>query len=111
MPQKDIDLYIPCAPNNFDQYLPGLISLIGCPRKRRRSFIEWHFIENGCSVELLLVDPSSHMFYMPIKTFETLRKNKDLIEEYKKIKATSHGLSIREYQKKRVIFFNRVFGL
>lgn len=109
--QKDIDLMIECAPDDFEKYLPGLISLFGNPDKKRSKFIEWHFVENGCSIEILLIDPSTHVFQGPLETFKLLKKNKYLLRKYEKIKKESDGISVREYKRRRMFFFNQIMGI
>lgn len=109
--QRDIDLYAECFPRNFGRYIPGLISLFGPPTKIRRKFIQWRLMKNGCLVELLLIDPSTDMFNLPLKTFELMKNNKKILQEYKKIKGLSSGLSVREYHKKRLQFFNKILRL
>lgn len=106
--QRDIDLMASCQYKNFDTYLPYLTFLFGKPDKRRKKFVEWHFRKNRCDIELLLIDPSSHMFQSPLKIYELLNNNKRYLQEYIKIKQMSDGIPIREYNRKRMEFFNRI---
>lgn len=109
--QKDIDLFAECLPQAFDKYLPGLITLFGQPAKRRERFVQWDVTKKGYKIELFLADPSTAIFYKPIKNFKTLRKNKKLLEEYRRIKEESNGLSVRNYEKRKLIFFNKLSRL
>lgn len=109
--QRDIDLYARCRPEDFYKYLSGLVALFGEPVKIRPRFVEWHAQKRGINIDLLLVDPTIDMYYKPLKTFKTIRSNRKFIEEYRRIKRTLNGVGVREYQKRRLMFFNRILGL
>lgn len=106
--QGDIDLVARSKSKNFSKYLPLLIKLLGNPSKKRTKFIEWHFTYNKHKVELLLADPSSSNFKNELKIYKILRKNKKLLKEYESIKKNLTGLSIREYTRRRMPFFNKL---
>lgn len=108
--QKDIDLFVVSKPKNFHIYLPTLCTLFGEPMKKRKNFIEWHLEKNGCSIEVLLIDPLNNIFRGPLKTFTILKNNQRLRREYERIKLKSNGVSVREYKKRRLEFFNRIMA-
>lgn len=109
--QKDVDLFIECDPRKISKYLPKFKKIFGNPLKIKKNFAEWRLSRKNCSVEILLINPNSNMFQMPVKTFKLIQKDKKLIKEYEQIKKKSNGLSLREYQKRRLVFFNRILGL
>lgn len=103
--QRDVDLFVESKAENFDRYLPVFIKLFGKPIKRRREFIEWNFSKNGIDVELLLIDPRSRMLQRQIRAFRLLKNNR---EEYALLKSRCIGLSSREYEREKALFFYKV---
>ncbi len=106
--QRDIDLLAPCKPERFNKHLPAIISAIGKPKKVRKKFIEWHFTKNHCSVTFLLIDPSHYKFYESIQSYILLKKNKKLLIKYKALKISASKISVREYERSRMAFFNEL---
>jgi hypothetical protein len=45
-----------------------------------------------------------------IRTFKRIQKNKNFLREYEKLKIKSNGVSVREYKRRRLEFFNYVDG-
>ncbi len=109
--QNDVDLYVPVAPYDIPRYLPGFIKLFGTPDKSRKRFAEWHVRVDGVRVDLLLVDPLLDMFYKPMSTHETLVRHPRLLKQYRDMKTSLNNVPIREYQKQRLLFFNKVLGI
>lgn len=109
--QKDVDLFVECAPSKFDECLPSMISIFGPKFKRRPFFIEWNIYYKGVFIECLLIDPKSSMFKMQKRTFVTLKNNKSYLDEYVRIKRNSNNSSYGEYQRTRMEFFNRILGI
>ncbi|MDQ3099444.1 MAG: hypothetical protein M3Q44_06895 [bacterium] len=106
--QRDVDLYVECLPKTFGQNLPVMISLFGTPQKTREKFYEWHFIENDCAIEILFGDPSLPIFTETLKVCRIIGSKREYINEYAKIKMESNGVSLREYKRRRLLFFNRL---
>lgn len=102
--QNDIDIYMLCRPQDFDKYLPALIKLFGEPKHIHNTFIEWGFKEDSFDIELYLTEtPERH-----IKVFEILKLNKEFLAEYEKLKLSFDGKSLREYQRAKYEFYNRI---
>ncbi len=106
--QRDIDLFAVSNPKDFDKYLPGLIKILGLPKKRRRNFIEWSLSKNKCDIQFVLVSPNNPMFARNIRAYKLLKKNK---QAYEKLKMESNGDSFRECEKKKLKFFYFSLGL
>lgn len=104
----DIDILIECPYDDFDKYLPNLISLLGQPDKRREKFIEWHTTWKNYQIELDLTDPSSSILIEPLLGYTLLKNNPKYLKEYEQIKISSNGLSEWEYKKRKMEFFNRI---
>lgn len=106
--QRDIDLLAAADPSQFHRYIAGISSVLGPPSKRRRTFMEWQTNREGCAVELLLADPESPLLTGPLKTFRKIKSDPSLIGRYEKLKLSSNGVSIREYKRRRLAFFNMI---
>lgn len=100
--ERDIDLFVECIPEKFEEIIPKLTEIIGTPIKRRKRFVEWAFKRNSTKVELLLVDPNWKKFQNKLLNFEKLKKHK---EAYAAIKLKSQGKSMREYERKKFEYF------
>lgn len=106
--QKDIDLIAESSPKDLEKYLPSLFSILGQPAKKRRKFMEWHVKHDNCTIELIIADPSSNILKVSMATFQLLKNNKKLLRIYEQLKSDSDGLSIREYNKRKLLFFNKI---
>ena len=100
----DIDLVAECKPQDFDKYLPWLTEMFGRPVKTTKRLIGWDFKHKGVDVELILIDPTYKLFRWYFNAFYTLSK-KEVKEKYIKLKFESDGISIREYEKRKLKFF------
>lgn len=108
--QKDLDIYAFSEPKDFNKYLPGLTKLLGEPKSKHETFIEWNFKRSGCSVEFYLTDPNSSTMKQQIKVFEILKNNKKLLTQYEELKKSMNGKYLRLYQRKKYEFFNRILN-
>jgi len=104
----DIDLFLESEPYKFRTYLPGLISLFGKPTKIRSRFIEWNSYLYNRRVEVILIDPSTKIFQNQIMQFKILKNNKQLLREYETLKKSSKDISVWEYTRRRMDFFNKM---
>lgn len=106
--QRDIDLYVECDPKDFATYVPIMTELFGQPQKSRDKFHEWHFAKNNCDVEIIFGDPKLPLFNDPLHVCEIIASNPEYIKEYARIKIESNGVSVREYKRRRLEFFNKI---
>lgn len=102
---KDIDLILATKKQNFTAFTPKLSKLLGKPEKEKEQFIEWKLQKNGCKVEVILLDPTSRMFRLQMEVHHKLMKSKPLREAYNHLKITANGVSVREYQRRKVTFY------
>lgn len=63
---------------------------------------------DGFNVELYLTDPNTPQMQEQIRVYELLKNNPDLLEEYGRIKKSADGMSMREYQRQKYEFYNRI---
>lgn len=106
--QNDLDIYAFADPSDFSKYLPGLVKLFGKPLGKHKTYIEWEFNKDGFGVELYLTAPDSETMKQQIQVFETLRNNKKLLKEYENLKSSMNGEPLREYQRKKYEFYNKL---
>jgi len=102
--QNDIDIYVLANSKNFHKYLPTLEKLFSKPKSAHDTFIEWSFTEKGYQVELYLTEPPERQ----IQVFEILKSNKNLLKEYEELKLKFNGKGLRDYQRAKYEFYNRI---
>jgi len=105
---KDIDIVVESNIKEIKNNTKILIKLFGPPIKTKKDFVEWNFKKDDYSIEVILTHSQSRIFKVQIRTFNLLKSKKEWINEYCKIKTSSDGLSAREYQRRRIEFFNRI---
>lgn len=108
--KNDIDISILDEIKNFEEHLPKFIELLGQPLKKGQKNIRWEFNKDGYDVDVFLTDKNSPQIKEQKKTFELLRDNPLLLNEYRKIKETAYGLNRHEYQRRKYEFFNRIIA-
>lgn len=106
--QGDIDIYIFSKPEDFDKYVLALVSVFGEPKGRKYDSVVWTLNKDSHEIELYLTDPTSKPMQRQIAIFEALRKDKNLRDEYEKLKEGLNGKSFREYQRKKFEFYHRI---
>lgn len=106
--QNDVDIFAFSNPLDFDKYLPGLTKLFGEPLHRHETFIEWKFKKEDLDVEFYLTAKDSETMKKQITSFEILKNNKDLVNEYEKLKWSLNGKPFREYQEKKYEFYHKI---
>ncbi|MDO8341187.1 MAG: GrpB family protein [Candidatus Woesebacteria bacterium] len=108
--QNDIDIYAFSNPKNFNKYLPQLIKLFGEPLHKHETFIEWKFKKDKFDIEFYLTYKNSETMKKQIKVFEILKNNKDILNEYEKLKESMNGKSFKEYQEKKYNFYHKIIN-
>lgn len=108
--QNDIDLSILTNPKNFEKYLDRLISILGEPTKKGKENILWRITKSGYRIDAYLGDQNSESIKLHKKIFELLNNDKNLLKEYELLKEEANGLSMKEYQKRKYEFYNRILA-
>lgn len=106
--QNDIDIYAFSDPSDFDIFLPGLVKLFGEPLHSHETFCEWKFKKEDFNIEFYLTAKNSKTMQRQIRVSETLKNNKDLLQEYENLKDSMNGKSFKEYQEKKYEFYHRI---
>lgn len=109
--QNDIDILMLSTPSEFDQYLETLEKMFGAPARIGKSGSrKWEFKKDGFDVELYLTDKDSDGAKEQVRIFQLLSQNKELRDEYEKVKLPYGPIDFKEYMRKKYEFFNRVLG-
>lgn len=110
--KNDLDFTIPCPVQDFTKHLPNLVSVLGQPEKVGKENIRWEGIQKeGYAVDVHMTDPNNPFLKEHIRLFDLLKNNAELLNEYKKLKEKSNGVSHKEYQRKKYEFYNKVLGV
>lgn len=107
---KDVDIVVETNMGGVREGVAVLSEVLGQPVKVRKNFAEWNFRKRGYSVEVVLTHSQSRLFKLQMTTFNAIRTRKEYISQYNELKLASNGLPMREYQRRRIEFFNSVLS-
>lgn len=109
--QDEIDIYVPVLAHHFDEILERLKGLFGEPRSNyaleRARFVT---SEAGKHIDVFVVNQEHHSWLDALKFENYLRVHPKALEEYRKLKESGHGLSTREYYRRKIEFINSILG-
>lgn len=109
--QDEIDVYVPVSPSRFNLLVEPLKSLFGEPRslyplERARFVTE----QDGKHVDVFLIN-EEHGGWKNAVVFENyLRSHPDALEEYRILKESGNGLTVREYYRRKIEFINDILS-
>lgn len=106
--RNDIDLMIDCDGARIGEYLPYLCSVFGVPIRQKPLEVKWSSVKHGVVIDVMLVDVNHVVRNTLLSTYSALSKNSHLVGEYDRLKKESIGTSLREYQRRRMAFFNSI---
>jgi predicted nucleotidyltransferase len=109
--QRDVDIMVECLPRELPRYLPRLKKIFGEPTKKRREFVEWHRKMEGCSLDLMIINPNHIVFREILKVYEALKNDQNLLKKYEDLKIFCNGVSSREYKRRRLEFFHQMMAI
>jgi GrpB-like predicted nucleotidyltransferase (UPF0157 family) len=107
--QDEIDVYIPTAPDSFDEVVDSLKGIFGEPRSlyplRRARFVTE---EEGKHIDIFPINEESDDWKDLVK-FETILRNDPIkLGEYRKLKESGNGLTTREYYRRKIEYINEI---
>ena len=105
--QNDIDINILSTPEDYDKYSPIIEKLFGKPLRRGTS-VKWSFEKNGFDIELYLNNKNSLDFQDQMKVFEILSRDKELRDQYERVKMPFGLIDFKDYMRKKYEFFNKI---
>lgn len=107
--QDEIDVYMPVSPERFTPLIPALKQLFGEPRSMyEQERIRFSVGEDGKHIDVFLVN-QEHDGWKNLVRFEGyLKSHPEALKAYKLLKEEGHGLSIREYYRRKNEFINQI---
>lgn len=108
--QNDIDLSILSSSRDFEKHLPKLIPILGEPQKKSDKNILWRIVMDGYRLDAYLSDKNSGDIKLHKQIFGLLKGDPRLLEEYKNLKENANGSPLREYQRRKYEFYNRILN-
>lgn len=109
--QGEVDLYIPINEGLFDKYLDKLISHFGKAGSiyplRRARFVKYL---HGIKVEIFLINKATNDWKNCLKFENYFKKYPQSLEDYIGIKEKSNGLTVQDYYREKIEFFNRIIN-
>lgn len=110
--QNEIDVYVPVAKKNFNNYVSKLIELFGEPRSHYPlERVRFATMMDKKHIDVFLINRESEGWINSVKFENFLRNNPKFLERYRKLKEDGNGLSVRKYYKRKIEFINEVLKL
>jgi GrpB-like predicted nucleotidyltransferase (UPF0157 family) len=107
--QDEIDVYIPVAEDQFDRLLAPLSTAFGKPRshypRERARFV---VVEEGKHVDIFLINAACQGWTDGVKFENYLKSHPEALGRYRLLKEAGHGLSTREYYRRKIEFINEI---
>lgn len=109
--QDEIDIYIPVPSIEFDSLTHHLKDIFGQPRSlyplQRARFVTK---EDGKHIDVFVINAQHYNWEDLIKFESYLRSRPEALEDYRKLKENGHGLSVREYYRRKNEFINEILA-
>jgi GrpB-like predicted nucleotidyltransferase (UPF0157 family) len=110
--QDEIDIYVPVPEEQFNRYLPELCTLFGEPHSHypleRARFVTF---EGGKHIDVFLINAERPGWTDSCKFDHYLRTHPETLDQYRLLKEAGHGLSTREYYRRKLDFLNNILAL
>jgi GrpB-like predicted nucleotidyltransferase (UPF0157 family) len=110
--QDEIDIYVPVPEDRFNAMLAPLTAAFGDPRSHypleRARFVTF---EDGKHVDIFLINESCKGWLDGIRFENYLKSHPAALEQYRLLKENGHGLSTREYYRRKIEFINEILAL
>lgn len=107
--ENDIDLYFFSEPENFNAFLPKVVSILGSPTYELEDRILWRVIIVGYKIDATMGSKNMEAAQNDIRFFNSLKREPELLQEYIDLK--QEDLSAREYYRRKNEFYNQVIRL
>jgi GrpB-like predicted nucleotidyltransferase (UPF0157 family) len=106
--QDEIDVYLPVAPDEFDMLVLSLKAFFGEPRSlypgRRARFVTE---EAGKHIDIFPINEACED-WKNLLIFESyLKVHPETLEQYRELKESLDGASVREYYRRKIEFINQ----
>jgi GrpB-like predicted nucleotidyltransferase (UPF0157 family) len=108
--QDEIDVYVPAFVKDFDKLTIQLKKLFGEPgstypleKTRFKTFVD------NKRVDVFLINKEWSGWTNCVKFEKYLKTHPKILTEYRLLKESGNGLSVREYYKRKLNFLNKIF--
>lgn len=109
--QDEIDVYVPIQQVRFDSLLIPLKRVFGEPKSlyplQRARFITE---EDKKHIDVFLINEDDEGWRNGVLFEIYLRSHSKALEDYRKLKEDGNGLSVREYYRRKLEFFNEILA-
>lgn len=103
----DIDIYIPVAENQFDDYFILMKAALGEPGSYySNERVRWN--KENDKVEIFLVNQDTRFWRESLLFWDYIETHPEVLGEYEKIKAEADGLSVRDYYTRKALFIQNI---
>jgi GrpB-like predicted nucleotidyltransferase (UPF0157 family) len=107
--QPEIDVYIPVSSEQIPVLATEMEKVWGKPKSiypdERTKFIRYI---DGTMIEVILVNKSCKSWIEGEIFFNYLKNNKDVCEEYEKLKGIGENVTVKEYYRRKFEFMNEI---
>lgn len=107
--QGEIDLVIPTSLDNFDRFIGKLKKVYGEPKSfSPNNRVRFNRKVDDIDVEIVIVNQESEGWKRNIAFNNFLKNHPEILEEYKNLKKSSNGQSLRVYYQRKMEFINNI---
>lgn len=109
--QNEIDIYVPVPASLFNSFISKLTELFGEPH-RIYSLERARFIVSDVTkhIDVHLVNEEHPNWPAALKFENYLRTHPETLEEYRLLKESGDGLTVREYYRRKIEFINGILS-
>lgn len=110
--QKEVDIYIPVLEKDMNEVVKKLEQLFGISPKSIYIGERIKFLQeiNSIRVEIMVVNKDHKSWIEGEDVFSRIKGSNSLLKEYETLKMEASSLPYKEYQARKVDFFNKVIG-
>ena len=110
--QKEIDVYVPVSPADFDDCVNKISAAFGklrsCYPLRRARFVDY---VGKTKAEIFVINKKSRQWLDCLKFENYLIGNPNMLKKYEKLKELGHNSSVREYYRRKTEFINSILKI
>lgn len=109
--QGEIDLFIPVSLDLFNEIFEKLQKVYGNPKSfYPKQRIRFNHQQSNIEIEVFVVNKDSKQWKRSTVFENYLKTHPETLEEYRKLKESSNGISIKEYYRRKMEFANAIIN-
>ncbi|MCX6713446.1 MAG: GrpB family protein [Candidatus Vogelbacteria bacterium] len=106
--QDEVDIYLPVDPSKFNQMVDLLTGVFGPPGSIYEQRARFPFQVDGKRTDVFVVKADEPGWKDSLRFENYLKNNHTALDDYRVLKETGHGLSLREYYRRKIEFINSI---